>query len=67
MSVFDIVPRPVAMALICGDVDIFDSAYYDKLFDFYMPEMPYGVAKARTGDPDQWILNQLEEDMGVYA
>ncbi len=66
-SVFDIVPRPVAMALICGDVDIFDSGYYDKLFDFYMPEMPYGVAKARTGDPDQWILNQLEEDMGVYA
>lgn len=66
-SVFDIVPRPVAMALICGDVDIFDCGYYDKLFDYYMPEMPYGVAKARTGDPDQWILNQLEEDMGVYA
>ena len=66
-SVFDIVPRPVAMALICGDVDIFDSGYYDKLFDFYMPDMPYGVAKARTGDPDQWILDRLEEELGVYA
>ena len=66
-SVFDIVPRPVAISMICGDTDIFRSGYYDKLFDHYMPDMPYGVAKARTGDPDQWILDRLEEELGVYA
>ena len=67
MSVFDIVPRAIAISMICGDTDIFRSGYYDKLFDFYMPELPYGIAKARTGDPDQWILDRLEEELGVYA
>ncbi len=66
-SVFDIIPRPTAIAMICGDTDIFDSGYYTKLFDYYVHEMPYGVAKARTGDPDQWILDRLEEDLGVFA
>ncbi|NBO69859.1 MAG: hypothetical protein EBU66_07555 [Bacteroidetes bacterium] len=66
-SVFDIVPRPLAISMICGDADIFNSGYYDKLFDYYMPDMPYGIAKARTGDPDQWILDRLEEELGVYA
>ncbi len=36
------------------------SSSYSKLFDYYMFEMPYGVAKARTGDPDLWILNKLK-------
>ena len=65
-SVFDIVPRDIAVSLICGDADIFDGGYYDQLFAYYAPDMPYGVAKARTGDPDEWILNRLEEDLGVY-
>ena len=33
---------------------------YEKLFDYFMSEMPYGTAKARTGDPDQWIVNRLQ-------
>jgi hypothetical protein len=65
-SVFDIVPRDIAVDLICGDADIFNGGYYDQLFAYYSPDMPYGVAKARTGDPDEWILNRLEEDLGVY-
>lgn len=30
---------------------------YDALFSYYSStdEMPYGVAKARTGDPYEWI------------
>ncbi len=32
---------------------------WDKLYEFYWQEMPYGVAKARTGDPDQWVHNKL--------
>ena len=34
---------------------------YEKLFDYFCnsSEMPYGVAKARTGEPDLWILEYL--------
>ena len=34
---------------------------FEKLFNYFCEsgEMPYGVAKARTGDPDDWILNRL--------
>lgn len=64
-SVFDVVSRNVAISLICGDVDIFNDGYFDKLYAYYSEDMPYGVAKARSGDPDEWILNRLEEDLGV--
>jgi len=34
---------------------------YEKLYDYFCNsgDMPYGVAKARTGDPDIWILDYL--------
>lgn len=32
-----------------------------KLYTHFMPEMPYGVAKAREGDPDEWIEQHLED------
>jgi len=40
---------------------------YDALFDYYMSsgEMPYGVAKARTGDPYEWITERLVADLGL--
>ena len=38
---------------------------YSALYDYYMDEMPYGVAKARTGDPYEWITNKLESELGV--
>jgi hypothetical protein len=36
---------------------------YDELFSYYMDsgEMPYGVMKARTGMPDEWIWNRVQE------
>ena len=37
---------------------------YEKLYQYYAfggGGMPYGVAKARDGDPVYWILDQLEE------
>ena len=39
-------------------------AVYDRLYDYYVNngEMPYGVAKARDGDPDQWIYERLAEE-----
>ena len=44
-----------------GDDFIFSSAY-EKLFNYFCDtgEMPYGTAKARDGDPDVWILEELE-------
>jgi len=30
------------------------------LGEFYRLDMPYGVQKARTGDPDEWLANELE-------
>ena len=35
---------------------------YQKLFDYYLDQMPYGTAKARTGDPYEWISKQLTEE-----
>lgn len=31
----------------------------DILYEKYYQLMPYGIAKARTGDPDQWIFNHI--------
>ena len=38
-----------------------DTGLYEALFDYYfdMGEMPYGTAKARTGDPYEWISEKL--------
>lgn len=34
---------------------------YEALFDHFCNngEMPYGTAKARTGDPYEWIANRI--------
>lgn len=40
-----------------------ESAAFDKLFEYFAfetGEMPYGTAKARTGDPVDWILEYLD-------
>lgn len=34
---------------------------YEALFPIYMDEMPYGTAKARTGDPDVFIYDRICE------
>lgn len=35
-----------------------------KLFSLTMHEMPYGIAKARTGTPDEWYVEYFDR-MGV--
>jgi hypothetical protein len=37
----------------------FTDSQFDKLFVLYQNEMPYGTQKARTGDPYEFIFNQL--------
>jgi len=41
--------------------DGFPDDLYDNLFTYFQDEMPYGIAKARTGDPYEWIENKLTE------
>ena len=42
----------------------YGSQCYDELMDYYADEMPYGVMKARTGMPDEWIIDRVD-DLGV--
>jgi hypothetical protein len=47
------------------DFDILDhEEFYEALFNMYWDsgEMPYGTAKARTGDPAQWITDKLHQE-----
>jgi hypothetical protein len=38
---------------------------WDKLYDYYLPDMPYGTAKARTGDPVAFITEQVSMALGI--
>lgn len=42
--------------------EVLTDEMFDKLFEHFCftGEMPYGVAKARTGDPHEWITNKLK-------
>ena len=44
-----------------------DQDLYEALFDYYMDsgEMPYGVAKARSGDPYEWVTQRFDDEIGV--
>tara|TARA_A100001011_G_C14200833_1_gene795575 strand:+ start:726 stop:944 length:219 start_codon:yes stop_codon:yes gene_type:complete len=53
--------RQMSFHIANGEDFIFTQSY-EKLFNYFCDtgDMPYGVAKARTGDPDLWILEHLE-------
>jgi len=36
---------------------------YDALYDYYQDDMPYGVKKARTGDPFEWVGQRFYNDL----
>ena len=53
-----------------GSFDFYGSDLYNELMDYYADEMPYGVMKARDGDPMEWLDSKLDDlgllDEGVY-
>jgi hypothetical protein len=63
--IIDKYPHEMKVFKETGELD--DGELYEELFDHYSDngEMPYGVAKARTGDPVQWISDRLDKDLGV--
>lgn len=50
-----------------ADVDTFietgelTDGLFDTLYEYFFDEMPYGVAKARTGDPHNWIAAKFTD------
>ena len=44
----------------------YGSEVYEDLYNYFANsgEMPYGVMKARTGMPDEWIIDRVD-DLGV--
>jgi hypothetical protein len=40
--------------------------FYDALYEYYFDEMPYGVAKARDGDPINWISDRLQDQLDLH-
>lgn len=52
--------------LIHGEMDYIQLPENIKLalYERYLEDMPYGTAKARTGDPDQWIYNKICDTYG---
>ena len=45
-----------------GEDEFYGSEAFGKLYDYFCDtgEMPYGIAKSRTGDPVLWILEKIE-------
>ena len=37
----------------------------DALYDYYFDDMPYGIKKARSGDPGEWIAQRFADDLGI--
>ena len=47
------------------DIDqLDDEKLMQDLYEHFQEDMPYGTQKARTGDPDEFIYNALE-DLGL--
>ncbi len=52
-----------------GTLDELPEDAYSDFYDFYVRngEMPYGTAKARDGDPYQWVNERVREDVAGYT
>ena len=38
---------------------------HDALYDYYHEDMPYGVKKARSGNPQEWVADRFGADLGL--
>ena len=60
-----IVTKACVMNQEAAVADFYDTTAFEKLYEYFTfttAEMPYGIAKARTGDPDVWILERLHQE-----
>ena len=42
----------------------YGSLLFEELYEYYLEDMPYGTAKARDGDPTEWITMRVS-DLGI--
>ena len=59
--------REAFESVMMGQSMLYDhDTFFDELYEYFVNsgEMPYGIAKAREGDPDQWIQEYLEQEYG---
>jgi len=65
MKLEEIISYDTAVKLVRGDIDILDYEDAQDLYDYYVEtgQMPTPIAKARTGDPWEWIINELSIDL----
>ena len=59
--------REAFESVMMGQSMLYDhDTFFDELYEYFVNsgEMPYGIAKARDGDPDQWIQEYLEQEYG---
>jgi hypothetical protein len=52
--------REVADFKQTGDMD---EDLFQALYDYYFDDMPYGVKKAKSGDPYEWVADRFQEDL----
>lgn len=64
-AILDAYPEAVKAYKEGDDLSDFPD-FYDALFEYYFDEMPYGVAKARDGDPINWISDRLEQELDLH-
>ena len=61
--------HPEAWKKVLDDGDIYDDTdLYSDLYEYYSTDpdyMPYGIQKARDGDPVVWITERLD-DLGAF-
>jgi len=46
------------------ETDELSDDLYNALYDYYDDDMPYGVKKARSGDPHEWVADRFAKDLG---
>lgn len=61
-AIIDKHPGQIAKFIDDGDLD---QDLFDVLYEHYLNngEMPYGTAKARTGDPYEWVSERLSLEL----
>jgi len=58
--------REIAEWIITGDDEHLSfNGPYDKIYNVFVNngEIPYGIAKGDTGDPNQWVFDHLHQLM----
>jgi hypothetical protein len=58
----DTFKRDVKDFIETGEVS---QSLHDALYDYYFDDMPYGVQKARDGDPYEWVADRFGADLGL--